>query len=266
MKNKRDQYLKEMVDAAKAVVAAEDGEVAAAVNELNKACYRLGWIDSYITHNKEVVMKRLSYIEVAVTVIVLWIVVFAITHAVQAHTPAEQIIQQVDPVAAQPNGDTAGLDLHFTHSELQEIRVAGGLTVRQIQRINQPPPPAAASSTSARAAGGRPPAPRVVQAGPLAEQWRTLVGTYFPANKVDQALRVIWCESRGNADAKNPGSSASGLFQHLGRFWDARSAKAGWSGANIFDPEANVAVGRWLFDSTGGWHHWAASKHCHGYN
>ena len=87
------------------------------------------------------------------------------------------------------------------------------------------------------------------------EQWRTLVAAYFPADQVDRALRIMACESRGNPLAKNPGSSASGLFQHLARYWPTRSAKAGWAGASIWSAEANVAVAAWLW-RTGGWGHW----------
>ena len=69
-------------------------------------------------------------------------------------------------------------------------------------------------------------------------------------------MRVIACESGGNPNAKNSGSSASGLFQHLAaKYWVSRSASAGWAGASVFDPEANVAVAAWL-QRTGGWGHW----------
>lgn len=87
------------------------------------------------------------------------------------------------------------------------------------------------------------------------EQWRSLVATYFPAEQVEAALRVMACESGGNPDAKNPTSSASGLFQHLASYWPDRSTRAGWGGADIFNPEANVAVAAWL-QAWGGWGHW----------
>jgi hypothetical protein len=88
------------------------------------------------------------------------------------------------------------------------------------------------------------------------EQWRSLVSAYFPADQVDRALCLVWYESRGDPDAYNPTSGASGLFQHLPRYWADRSTRAGWTGASIFDPEANVAVAAWLW-STGGWQHWS---------
>ncbi len=119
------------------------------------------------------------------------------------------------------------------------------------------------------------PAKRAVQAQPAAvvrkalaprnvETWRPLVEAHFAPTDVARALRVIGCESSGDPDAKNPRSSASGLFQHLGRFWPERSVKAGLAGADIFDPEANVAVAAWLVYQGGGWSHWNPSRHCWG--
>lgn len=92
--------------------------------------------------------------------------------------------------------------------------------------------------------------------------WRPLVGHFFEPGDVGRALRVIRCESGGNASAKNPLSTASGLFQHLGSLWGERSAAAGWSGSDVFDPVANVAVAAWLVYDNGGWSHWSPSAGC----
>ena len=93
---------------------------------------------------------------------------------------------------------------------------------------------------------------------PLEPAWvRTLVETYFQPEHVEWALRVSYCESHWDASAKNPNSSASGLFQHLARFWEGRSAAAGWAGASIWDAEANTAVAAWLYyKPKGGPGHW----------
>ncbi len=96
------------------------------------------------------------------------------------------------------------------------------------------------------------------------EDLRPLVAAFFEPRHVNLALRVIRCESRGNPTAKNPTSSASGLFQHLGSLWDGRAAKAGWEGADVFDPVANVAVAAWLVYEGGGWSHWYPSRACWG--
>jgi hypothetical protein len=87
------------------------------------------------------------------------------------------------------------------------------------------------------------------------ERWRPAVATYFPTEQVDWALRIIECESHGDPNAKNPRSTASGLFQHLASLWEERAAAAGWPGADVFDPYANIAVAAWLFE-TGGPGHW----------
>ena len=80
-------------------------------------------------------------------------------------------------------------------------------------------------------------------------------------NDVHRFLRIMQCESGGDPDAKNPNSSASGLMQHLTRYWGDRAARAGRPGADVFDPEANIWVSAWLAlgpadGHGGGWHHW----------
>ena len=87
------------------------------------------------------------------------------------------------------------------------------------------------------------------------ERWRPIVAAYFPSDRVDWALRIMECESHGDPDAKNPTSTASGLFQHLASLWQERTIAAGWEGADIFDPFANIAMAAWLLE-TGGPGHW----------
>lgn len=93
------------------------------------------------------------------------------------------------------------------------------------------------------------------------EAWRPLVEVFFEASDVDRALRVMACESTGDPAAVNTRSGAAGLFQHLPRFWEERSALAGWGGSDPLDPVANVAVAAWLAsdDAIGGWHHWVCT-------
>lgn len=88
------------------------------------------------------------------------------------------------------------------------------------------------------------------------ERWRPLIRRHFPDPQT--AIRVLACESDGNPDARNRRSGASGLFQHLPRYWDHRAASAGLPAADPFDAEANVRVAAWLA-ATGGWSHWT----CH---
>lgn len=67
------------------------------------------------------------------------------------------------------------------------------------------------------------------------ERWRSLVAAYFPPEHVDRMLRIMACESGGDPEAKNPHSSATGLFQIMG-FW-----QKAWPG-DYTDPWTNVAV------------------------
>ncbi len=89
------------------------------------------------------------------------------------------------------------------------------------------------------------------------ERWRGLVEQYFDAGDVDHALSVIDCESGGDPDATNTVTGAGGLFQHLFAYWESRAEAAGWPGADVYDPEANIAVGAWLAYH-GGWGHWGS--------
>jgi hypothetical protein len=72
------------------------------------------------------------------------------------------------------------------------------------------------------------------------EQWRPLVTSIFarwgltqqkcgPAGclgpHVDDALTIMWCESRGVPFAVNPSSSTTGLFQHRPVYWPDRTAR-----------------------------------------
>ncbi|HSR15572.1 MAG TPA: transglycosylase SLT domain-containing protein, partial [Gemmatimonadales bacterium] len=94
------------------------------------------------------------------------------------------------------------------------------------------------------------------------EPWRLLVARYFPDRLVEEALSVMRCESLGNPLAVNVFSGAAGLFQQMPYYWPSRAANAGWAGASIFDPEANIAVSAWLVlrSEEGGsdpWSHWS---------
>jgi soluble lytic murein transglycosylase-like protein len=99
-------------------------------------------------------------------------------------------------------------------------------------------------------------APRAV------EGWRSLVAGYFKAQDVDLALAIIHCESRGDPGAVNPRTGASGLFQQMPHLWPSRSSAAGFAGASILNPQANIAASAWLVYSGGGWRHWTDFCEC----
>ena len=126
-------------------------------------------------------------------------------------------------------------------------------------------PAATTSTTTTAASSTTTTAPGPVEGGtfpPLVERWRPLVGAYFPPGLVDEALAVIRCESLGDPDIVNPVSGASGLFQHIPRYFPERAAAAGFPGASPFDPEANIAAAAWLVQVSleGGlpaWYFWS---------
>ncbi len=108
-----------------------------------------------------------------------------------------------------------------------------------------------APPTTTSTAPPRPPPPGSV------EHWRPLVKKWFPAEWVDDALVVMHCESRGDPNAYNASSAASGLFQFIPSTWATARASAGWYDADVFDAEANIAVAAWLTSvSSPTWSHW----------
>jgi len=91
-------------------------------------------------------------------------------------------------------------------------------------------------------------------AGWLSEvQVRALVKLHFKSADVNQAIRVAWCESRFDPAATNLRTGGVGIFQHLPRYWEERSANAGFAGADPTDPEASIAAAAWEIYEGGGW-------------
>ncbi len=99
------------------------------------------------------------------------------------------------------------------------------------------------------------------------ERWRPLVQEaledYNIGHETETFLRVMTCESLGRPDAHNtsvyinPKDQASGLMQHMPRYWDNRAEAIGWPQADIFDPIANIYASAWLLTAHGGgWGHW----------
>jgi soluble lytic murein transglycosylase-like protein len=87
------------------------------------------------------------------------------------------------------------------------------------------------------------------------EQWRPLVALHFPSDQVDHALEIMACESGGNPDAKNPRSTARGLFQILASLW---APHFGVSYDDLYMPDLNVELARKIYDIQG-WDAWT----CH---
>ena len=93
------------------------------------------------------------------------------------------------------------------------------------------------------------------------------VNIYFRVEDRSWAIRVAFCESSADpkdqfSEAVNDESGAVGWFQHLPKWWDERSVKAGFEGFEMNHPEANVGVASWLYYKYGGSSHWNSSKSC----
>ncbi len=67
-----------------------------------------------------------------------------------------------------------------------------------------------------------------------------------------QVIRVMYCESGGRSNAKNP-SGASGLFQFMPRTFYANAKRIGLQGANIWNPNHQILVATWMFANGQAW-------------
>tara|TARA_Y100001949_G_scaffold167888_1_gene166006 strand:- start:226 stop:969 length:744 start_codon:yes stop_codon:yes gene_type:complete len=90
-----------------------------------------------------------------------------------------------------------------------------------------------------------------------------LIEAYFEPEDREFFTWLAYCESSGKpqdiySDAIHRTSKATGWFQHLPKFWEERSVKAGFEGFPIDHPVANVGVAAWLFYEDGGAKHWKA--------
>jgi muramidase (phage lysozyme) len=75
----------------------------------------------------------------------------------------------------------------------------------------------------------------------------------------DLPLRIARCESNFRWDAKNPSSTASGVFQFLSSTWATKPLAQ--QGASVFNADANVHTAIWLM-SLGKTSMWNSSKSC----
>ena len=78
---------------------------------------------------------------------------------------------------------------------------------------------------------------------------------------IDDIFRkIIWCESRGNPNAKNPSSTARGLLQIIEsseKFCEKGLKKE----LNMYNPDENLLCGKYLYEN-GGLKHWQPVWDC----
>ncbi len=69
-------------------------------------------------------------------------------------------------------------------------------------------------------------------------------------------LCLVWYESKGDPNAKNPTSSARGLTQILASSW---ASYFGVTYDDLYDPETNVRLAKEIYDIQG-WDAWSPYK------
>lgn len=80
------------------------------------------------------------------------------------------------------------------------------------------------------------------------ERWRCLVEQYFDSSQVETMMCLMLHESGGNPNARNPRSTARGLFQILGSLW---APHFGVAQDDLYDPVLNVRLAREIYDRQG---------------
>lgn len=102
---------------------------------------------------------------------------------------------------------------------------------------------------------------------PPAEPATVVEKKQTPDSSIEEVMkRIEHCESRGNPNAKNPHSTAKGLFQFLDGTWKHYGLKH-WGtleGRDVYDPEDNRELAEYVITNYGT-RDWNASKHCWGY-
>lgn len=119
-------------------------------------------------------------------------------------------------------------------------------SAREAEERKETATQATPGTTQPPSSGGTTPPGATVEIRPATEAWRPIVAAHFPADRVNEALAIIQCESGGNPDIVNPYSGAAGLFQFMPGTWAAASVSAGVGGRSVFDGEANIIAAAWL--------------------
>ena len=96
----------------------------------------------------------------------------------------------------------------------------------------------------------------------LGTKCHEVVSIYFEPEDHAVAYKIIGCESWGVPTAKNPTSTATGLWQFISKTWTWVESKLKISGSPT-DPYLSTRFAAWLFYNTNqGAGHWAESAFC----
>jgi hypothetical protein len=195
--------------------------------------------------------RRLSFVAGWVAVGLLAVAGFA---AFGTPEPNSDDIQA--EAAAASIGHTAGAYAGLTFALLGSD---GDSTMLVATAIDEDPADETAAGSSSTTMELEETADTEVTAPPPASDWlsevevRALVTLFFEPTDVNKAVRIAWCESRFDPDAQDLRTGGIGLFNHLPRYWEERSANAGFPGVAATDPEASTAAAAWEVYHGGGW-------------
>ncbi|MFQ5523810.1 MAG: transglycosylase SLT domain-containing protein [Acidimicrobiia bacterium] len=158
-----------------------------------------------------------------------------VDHIAELYEQAEEAV-----AAAVREAQEADAAYRAALDDLERARIQEEQRRREEERRREAERRAATTTTTGGGSG------RTWNHPPEVERWRPLVERFFPASRVEEALRIMDCESNGDPEAYNPYSGASGLFQFIPSTWATTAPKAGYPDASPFEPEANTASAAWL--------------------
>jgi peptidoglycan hydrolase CwlO-like protein len=165
--------------------------------------------------------------------------------------------------AAQEAARKAALEAELRRQEEELARQAAAATTTTTTATTVPP---SGDTTTTTVPGGFPTDDGGYEYDPSGgvEQWRPLLTEAFArwgldqekcgpngclGPHIDDALTIMWCESRGVPFVVNPASGTTGLFQHRPAFWPARVARTmakPWAvlpaDATPYNPAHNIEV------------------------
>ena len=180
--------------------------------------------------------------------------------------------EPVEIVFESPSPDAVEL-LYLRRDAETSARSTRVVTVTEAEK--QGAEPSGDSSSPSRRVASPPTAPAphpcdtIPNPGPVyltdaTMRWCPLVADHLAAydwqpGDLRRLMLLVECESNGDPTAVNPTSGTTGLFQHMPRYFAARSMKALGYVGDPTDPHDNIHVGVWLA-KTGGWQHWSCDS------
>lgn len=143
------------------------------------------------------------------------------------------------------------------HSEAVQLRAASATTTTSttvattttvpVPTTSPAPPPVTTVP---------PPQPHAAEAVAGCGGWDLTIAAYFPPGEQAKACSVMMCESQGNPAARNPRSTASGLWQFLDSTWRATTGRSDRAFQASPDEQTAAAAALWR---SSGWQPWVCA-------